>query len=67
MVLSTDLPLTMAHRLAPPLPRWQLTARSSAMGMPRNFAASCATYWWLVPWKPYLRKQYLRASLAGRA
>ena len=25
MVLSTDRPFTMAQRLAPPLPRWQLT------------------------------------------
>ena len=39
-MLSIDWPLTTAHRLAPPLPRWQLTAQNSSRDshLPRRFS-----------------------------
>ena len=67
MVLSTDWPLTTAHRLAPPLPKWQLTAQNRSSGMCISRAVSVTTYWWLMPWYPYLRIPMSRLSAWGMA
>ena len=56
--VSCDLPLSTAVTDAP-LPMWQVMIFEFSKSRPASRAPVCATYLWLVPWKPYLRTRYL--------
>src|SRR5665647_2383676 len=64
--VSTATPPRIAEMDAP-LPRWQTIWSTSSYGRSSSSATRSDTYLWLVPWKPYLRIEYVfarRASIA---
>ncbi|MEH3077935.1 MAG: hypothetical protein PGN11_14915 [Quadrisphaera sp.] len=66
MVVSTLRPPCTAVTETP-LPTWATTRSAPSTGTPRKFAARLVTTCTLVPWKPYLRRPYRRATSASTA
>ena len=63
MLVSIERPYSTAVMLDP-LPRWQVMSFNSVIGLPKWFAASCATYWVRQSVKPVLADSVLLVKLA---